>query len=280
MLGAPPVVHAVARFIDLNRERNGGQKDARMEGKGTRDGDKMVVTREVIDRGGGGDSGEEYAVSVTSNTNKQGGDRVATAVKRPANEQPEDDRPNKRRPVATVTSGSSEQELPFLAPPPPQESAQEQESELEWDLESAELLEQQKEAERLLELELADRRLAEQLQRELNTLPPVDRSKGSADAYSLRESNASHPGTSRNHSSTSRNHCNTSRSHSNTSRSHSAPSRSHSGSSRSHSRTPVRNRSRPATGAGGRRQAGRRDRAQLSIQESLGRSTRALSPEW
>ncbi|XP_037090004.1 E3 ubiquitin-protein ligase RNF168-like [Pollicipes pollicipes] len=56
----------------------------------------------------------------------------------------------------------------------------------EIDLSSAELLAQQREAERQLELELADRRLAEQLQLELNRQQPVDRRKGSEDAYRLR----------------------------------------------------------------------------------------------
>ena len=231
MLGAPPMVHAVARFLDRDLDRAEVRRGTESSEDRLRPAEAAGAGTELVDAGGGGDSGEHRL----------------TAGKRPADQQPTGGRPAKRRPPATVTSAAAAEE-----PPPPEPGRLTPASEPEFDLNSAELVEQQREAERLLALELADRRLAEQLQRELNSVPPVDRSKGSADAYSLRGAAEGHP------------------------------SSSGGGGSGAAARA---GRKRPAA-AGGRRQAssrrpaGRRDRTQLSIQESLSRSTRAASPEW
>ncbi|XP_043206905.1 E3 ubiquitin-protein ligase RNF168-like [Amphibalanus amphitrite] len=229
VLGAPPVVHAVARFQD------------RPEGPGRTAGGQRAAREGAEDTGAAGDSGENVPATA--------------AGKRPAEEQLQKRKPTKRRPPPTAdeVDGDS-RELPVLAPPPPPAPGAEHDSDFDIDLDSAELLEQQREAERRLEMEQADRRLAEQLQRELNTAPPVDRSKGSADAYSLRGAAGEHSGTQ--------------------TRSSGRPT----------------DRRRPAAASGGRKrpaaarkQTNRRDRAQLSIQESLNRSrvsARSGSPEW
>ena len=217
-LGAPAVVRSVAHFLDRQAARE--QRTAAEPG--------------TADTGGGGDSGENVA---------------AAAGKRPAEDQPDKRRPPKRRrSLALDDLDSNSNELPVLTAPPPPPREADDESESELDLNSAELLEQQREAERLLALELADRRLAEQLQRELNAAPPVDRSKGSADAYSLRGADAGES----------------------------------SGTSvrQSRQKRPAARGARKRPTASTRRQAGRRDRAQLSIQESLNRSRVTASPEW